>query len=393
MRKRLIVLLSFVGLALSVAGCCSAQQLLNNAQAVPTAAPSTATPIVRIVTATPSPLTSTQLGEVDAARAEEALLVQIYEQVSPAVVHITSRVIEMSFFFGPMPTEGTGSGFIIDHDGHILTNHHVIEGAESVDVTLVDGTVKPATIIGTDPLNDLALLQIDVSDVQVQPVELGQSAGLKVGQRAIAIGNPFGLDRTLTVGVVSSVGRPLELEDGTVIFDVIQTDAAINPGNSGGPLLDSYGRVIGINTAIRSEAENIGFAVPVDSVQRVLPDLLAHGRYRHPWTGFVGYSITPGLAEALQLPVDKGILVARVSQGSPAAKAGVRGATRQVRIGNSRVLIGGDIVTAVDGRPVADNQDLDRYLELETQVGQTIQLTILRNGEERTLLLELAERP
>ena len=392
--KRLTLVIALIGLILGAAGCCPTEEMVRGLLTTPTPG-ATPTPIVKVVTATPAPLPVSQTGltQADIARAEEALVVDIYQRVSPAVVHITSRVMEMDFFFGPLPREGTGSGFIIDREGHILTNNHVVEGAESIEVTLVDGSTLPAKIIGTDPLSDLAVIQVQATADKLQPVELGQSAGLKVGQKAIAIGNPFGLDRTLTVGVISSLGRPLELENGNVIYDVIQTDAAINPGNSGGPLLDSYGRVIGVNTAIRSGAENIGFAIPVDTVRRVVPELLAHGHYRHPWTGFVGYSITASLAEALQLPVSQGILVARVSPGSPAARAGLRGATRQVIVGNSRVLVGGDIVVAIDGRAIAGNQDLARYLELETKVGQTVELKILREGREQTLSLELAERP
>jgi len=393
--RRAIVAVILWGLSAGLAGCCPVWPALGS-RAVVTATPGpTATPAIVVVTATPGLLPAGQpnLSPVDIVRAEEAVTADIYQRVSPAVVHITTRAMTMDFFFGPLPQEGTGSGFIIDQEGHIVTNNHVVEGAESIDVTLADGTVLPAQVIGTDPLNDLALIQVHTSKDKLHPVELGHSADLKVGQRAIAIGNPFGLDRTLTMGVISSLGRPLELDDGTVIFDTIQTDAAINPGNSGGPLLDSEGRVIGINSAIRSGAENIGFAVPIDTARRVVPELLAHGHYPHPWTGFDGYSITPGLAEALQLPVQQGILVARITPGSPADRAGLRGATAQVRVGNNRVLAGGDIVTAVDGQPLAGSQDLARYLELKTQVGQEIKLTLLRDGREQTLSLQLAERP
>jgi S1-C subfamily serine protease len=388
MRKVLVIALG-LGLVLGLTGCSAIGQALR--AALPELA---ATPTAEVVTATPSPLRVELPGltAADIVRAEEDLVAGIYKQVSPAVVHITSRVMEMSFFFGPLPREGTGSGFVIDGEGHIVTNYHVIENAESVEVTLVDGSVLPARVIGTDPQSDLALIQVDGLAGKLQPIGLGHSADLQVGQRAIAIGNPFGLDRTLTTGVISSLGRPLEIDD-RVLYDVIQTDAAINPGNSGGPLLDSSGQVIGVNTAIQSEAENIGFAVPVDTVRRVVPELLAHGRYRHPWTGFEGYSITPGLAKALELPVERGILVARMVRGSPAAEAGLRGATRQVIVGNSRVLAGGDVITAIDGRPVADNNDLGRYLELQARVGQTVELTVLREGREQTLSLQLAESP
>ena len=392
MRRPVFVALLAIGLAVALSGCCFAGRTGREASPSPTAQP-TSTPVVAVATPTPGPVKVDLegLSVADIVRAEEALVADIYDRVSPAVVHITSRVVEMDFFFGPMPSEGTGSGFIIDREGHIVTNNHVVANARSVEVTLADGTVLPAAIIGTDTANDLALIKVDAPPEKLQPVELGESASLRVGQRAIAIGNPFGLDRTLTVGVISSLGRPLEIDD-QVIYDVIQTDAAINPGNSGGPLLDSSGRVIGVNTAIRSEAENIGFAVPVDTVRRVVPELLAHGRYRHPWAGFVGYAITPGLAEALELPVQQGVLVARVVPGSPAARAGLRGARRQVLVGNYRVLAGGDIVIAVDGQRVASTRDLDRYLEMHTRVGQTVELTVLRDGRQLTLSVELIER-
>jgi len=345
-------------------------------------------PVVVGVTATPLP------PEVmEAADLEEQLVISVYERVSPAVVHITSRAIVLSFFLEPIPQEGTGSGFIIDKEGHIVTNNHVVEGAESVEVTLADGTIAPATVVGTDPYNDLAVIKINVPSEKLHPVELGSSADLRVGQRAIAIGNPFGLDRTLTVGVISSLGRIIEREGERPLGEMIQTDAAINPGNSGGPLLDSRGQVIGVNTAIRGGAENIGFAIPVDAVKRVVPELIEKGRYAHPWLGFEAYRITPALAQALDLPVEKGLLIARIYRGSPAAQAGLQGAEREVRVGNYIVLAGGDIVTAIDGKAVEDMEGLMVYLETKTSVGQVVELTIMRDGVEKRIKVELGERP
>lgn len=356
-------------------------------QQEPTPAP-TPTPIVIIVT--PTPLPPDMLEAVDV---EEQLVINVYEQVSPAVVHIASRVITLSFFWGPIPQEGTGSGFVIDKEGHIVTNNHVVEGADEVEVTLSDGTRVPAEVVGTDPFNDLAVIKINVPSAKLYPVELGSSADLRVGQRAIAIGNPFGLDRTLTTGVISSLGRPLEAENGRVIYNVIQTDAAINPGNSGGPLLDSRGRVIGVNTAIRTGAENIGFAVPVDTIKRVVPELIERGRYRHPWLGTLSYSIDSELAQSLGLPVEKGIMVAQIYRGSPAARAGLRGGDREVIVGNRRILAGGDIIVAINGQPIENHEDLTVYLETETQVGQVVELTILRGDREMTIEVELSEVP
>jgi len=340
--------------------------------------------------ATPTRLPDPLLAPLDA---EEQLIANVYERIAPAVVHITSRVTRLTFFFGPVPSEGTGSGFVLDKEGHIVTNYHVIENADSIEVLLSDETQVPATVVGVDPPNDLALLKIDVPPEQLFPVELGTSQALHVGQRAIAIGNPFGLDRTLTAGVISALGRPLQTGDDNVIFDVVQTDAAINPGNSGGPLLDSRGRVIGINTAIRQDAEGIGFAVPVDTLKRVLPPLKELGYYPHPWLGFVGYDITPRLAEALDLPVESGILVAQLYRDGPAAAAGLRGAQEEVVIGNRRILAGGDVVVGIDDRSIGEWDELHEYLELRTQVGDQVTLHVLREGQPLELELEVAEQP
>jgi S1-C subfamily serine protease len=343
-----------------------------------------------LAAATPTRLPDEVLVPLDA---EEQLVINVYERVGPAVVHITSRVTTMDFFFGAMPSEGTGSGFVVDKDGHVVTNYHVVEGADTIVVTLSDETSVDAEVVGVDPQNDLALLKIDVAPEELNPVELGNSADLRVGQRAIAIGNPFGLDRTLTVGVVSALGRPLQTNDQSLIYDVVQTDAAINPGNSGGPLLDSRGRVIAVNTAIRQGAEGIGFAVPVDTLRRVLPSLEELGYYPHPWLGFLGYDITAALAGALELPVDSGILVAQLYNGGPADAAGMRGAQREVVVGNQRILAGGDIVVAIDEIPIMAWEDLSAYLELSTEVGDDVTIDVLRNGAPLRLQLGVAEEP
>jgi S1-C subfamily serine protease len=330
---------------------------------------------------------------VQALDIEDQLVANLYERASPAVVHITSQVITLDFFYGPVPQEGTGSGFIIDPQGHIVTNYHVVEGAESIAVTLPDETEVQAQVVGVDQANDLAVIKIDVPTERLVALELGDSGQLRVGQRTIAIGNPFGLDRTLTTGVISSLGRPLQRQQGDVIYNVIQTDAAINPGNSGGPLLDAHGRVIGVNTAIRSGAEGIGFAVPVNTVKRIVPELIARGRYRHPWLGALGYNITPELARQLDLPVSQGVLVARIYQASPADQAGLHEATEQVVINNRRMFVGGDILTAIDGHPLRNRDDLAIYLEEQTRVDQQVTLTALRGGKELQLTATLSEQP
>jgi len=411
-RRQSIILGGAILLALM--GC----QLLSQPTSAPLQQPAASiTPVVVVVTATPAPqrqraietplptptplilvVTPTPIPPevVTASDIEEQLIINAYERVSPAVVHITSRVIEYSFFWGPIPQEGTGSGFIIDREGHIVTNNHVVAGAEEVEVTLANGSVFPAKVIGTDPYFDLAVLKVDAPAAQLTPVELGSSANLRVGQRAIAIGNPFGLDRTLTVGVISSLGRVIEREGEPPLGEAIQTDAAINPGNSGGPLLNSQGQVIGVNTAIKSPtggSVGIGFAVPVDAVKRVVPELIEKGYYAHPWLGFEAYSIVPALAQGLDLPVDKGLLIARIYRDSPADKAGLRGADREVRVGNYILLAGGDIVTKVNGTAVNSMEDLTIYLETKTRVGDRLTLTIWRDGKEQQVEITVGERP
>ena len=348
----------------------------------------TTTPI--IIVATPTPLPDDFMSVIDT---EEALVTNLYERVGPSVVHITTQVITQSFFFGPTASEGTGSGFIWDNEGHIVTNYHVIENASSIEVKLSDEEIMAAQVVGIDPPNDLAVLQIKSPTEPLQPLDLGESENLRVGQRAIAIGNPFGLDRTLTTGVVSALGRPLQTDQDNYIFNVIQTDAAINPGNSGGPLLDSRGLVIGVNTAVRQDAQGIGFAVPIDTVKRVVPILIEEGTYPHPWLGLLGYSITPELAEALDLPVEQGVLTAQLYREGPAIEAGIQGAQQQVIIGNRRILVGGDIITAIDDTAVSSWNDLSEYLSLNTRAGDTITLSLLRNGKELQLDLTLAVQP
>jgi S1-C subfamily serine protease len=343
-----------------------------------------------VIIATPTPLPDDFMALIDT---EEALVTNLYQRVSPSVVHITTSVITQSFFFGPTANEGTGSGFIWDNLGHIVTNYHVIKNADSIEVKLSDDEIVTAQVVGVDPPNDLAVIQIDPLPTALLPLDIGESENLRVGQRAIAIGNPFGLDRTLTTGVVSALGRPLQTDQDNYIFNVIQTDAAINPGNSGGPLLDSRGRVIGVNTAVRQDAQGIGFAIPIDTVKLVVPVLIDQGTYPHPWLGLLGYSITPELAQALNLPVDQGVLTAQLYREGPAVAAGIQGAQQQVTVGNRRILAGGDIITAINETAVANWNDLSEYLALKTQVGDTVTLTLLREGREQQLDLTLTAQP
>jgi S1-C subfamily serine protease len=379
-------LLGPVILAILTAGCTLAPALVGVREVVSfTPAP---TP-----TNTPTPVS---VSSVDLEPGEQ-IIINVYKKAAPSVVNIKTQVLQWDFFFGVYPEEGAGSGFVYDKEGHIVTNYHVVEGAQSIEVSFGEDLSVPAEVVGTDPLNDLAVLKVDVPPDKLVPVELGDSSTLQVGQWAIAIGNPFGrFERTLTVGVVSALNRTLELESGRIIRNLIQTDAAINPGNSGGPLLDSKGRVIGVNTAIVSPSRasaGVGFAIPVNVLKRVVPELIAYGRYRHPWLGVVGYTITPTLARRLNLPVEQGVLVAQVYRGSPAHKAGIRGAKEQVVIGSRIILVGGDIITAIDNTPIKGMDFLNAYLEDNTQVGQTVELSILRDGKPLKVKVVLEEEP
>ena len=328
----------------------------------------------------------------------ERRVIDVHERVAPSVVNITTRLLRRGFFFNVVPEEGAGSGFVLDKNGHILTNFHVIDGAERIEVGFSNDTIVPARVVGLDARNDIALLKVDVEEELLVPVELGNSGGLHAGQRAIAIGNPFGqFGRTLTTGVISAIDRTLEGADGRTIAGVIQTDAAINSGNSGGPLLDSSGRVIGINTAIFSPSgtnAGVGFAVPVATIKRILPDLLALGRYRHPWLGLrYAYSITPGLAETLKLPVDSGLLIVQLYEGSPMERAGVRNAQGEAVLGNQRVYVGGDILLMIDDVRVNTFEDMNSLLEEKYRVEDSVTITLLRQGERLTMELNLAEEP
>lgn len=369
--------------------------------------PSAPAPPTPTSTTTPSPTPSpvpvpapNQAALIDKAGRDfaEKRIIEVYEEVSPAVVNVTTQILRRGFFFELIPEEGAGSGFILDREGHIITNYHVIRGARQIEVIFLDETTLPAQVIGADPRNDLAVLRVEAPPEKLVPVELGQSANLKVGQRAIVIGNPFGqFGGTLTVGVVSALNRTLESQDGRVMSGIIQTDAAINQGNSGGPLLDSAGRVIGINTAIFSPSgtnAGVGFAVPVDTLHRILPDLLTLGRYRHPWLGIrYAYRLSPGLAEMLELPVAKGLLLVELQQDGPLARGGARGAQREAVLGNQRLFIGGDILVAVDQQPIANPEELQVLLETNYQVGDTVTATLLRGEQTLEIEVTLAEEP
>jgi S1-C subfamily serine protease len=352
-------------------------------------------PQVVIVVATPTP---GQPPEYESADFIEARRIALYKRSAPAVVNITTQVLRSDFFWGAVPEEGSGSGFVWDTAGHVVTNFHVIQGASEIAVSFGGDITSQASVVGSDPIDDLAVLKVDSLPAGVQPLEMGVSADLQVGQTAIAIGNPFGqFERTMTDGIISALNRTLET-DSTVLRGVIQTDAAINRGNSGGPLLDLRGRLIGVNTAIFSPtgtSAGVGLAIPVDKVRRVVPVLIEKGRFPHPWLGIegLGYEVSPALAEALGLPVDHGLLIARLYRNSPADQAGLRSAQKEMILRNRRYLVGGDILIAVDAKPVNRWEDLSAYLEEQRDVGQEITLTLLRDGKQVTLTATLAEMP
>ena len=321
--------------------------------------------------------------------AEEQLLVELYERVSPSVVHIgvtTSRPGGV----------GTGSGFVWDQEGHIVTNNHVVQNAERILVHFADGPTAEAQLVGADADSDLAIIRVDDIPVgQLYPVELGDSDALRVGQRAIAIGNPFGFEQTMTAGIVSGLGRSLRQESGFSLPQLVQTDASINPGNSGGPLLDSQGQVVGVTTLIFSNSGSnagVGFAVPVNTVKRVVPSLIATGRYADPWLGIEGTSLTPPVSEELDLPVQQGVLIQRVISDGPSDKAGLQGGNGLSSAGDTTLSTRGDVVMAINGMKVQDMDDLIVYLT-NTRVGERVSLSIWRNGSEQTVEVTLEERP
>jgi len=325
---------------------------------------------------------------------EEANNVKIYHQAAPAVANIVTRAVEYDFFFNVVPVEGAGSGFVIDPRGYILTNAHVLQGAQSIEVTLGDQTRYPAKLVGADPRNDIALLKIDPRGKNLVALPLADSRALRVGQRVLAIGNPFGFQTTLTTGVVSAVGRTVQTDEQTFIDEAIQTDAAINRGNSGGPLLDSHGRVVGINTAIfapTGTTAGIGFAIPIHAAKQIADDLIREGRVRRAYLGVDTTALFPGLAEALELPVEEGLLIERVVPGSPAAQAGLRGGSRAVIAGMRRILMGGDVLIALDGQPVANQLDMNRLLNRK-RPGERVRLTIYRGRQKTDVEVTLGER-
>ncbi len=387
--KPLLLLIALLTLA---ALACNAQELVF--EPTPTL-PSQFAPSPE-PTPTLLPASEGDLKELDA---QDALLASLYQRVNPAVVYIE---VLMQRGGGLQPVS-SGSGFMIDKDGYVITNNHVVEGANALQVVLADGSVvNEVEIVGRDPYSDIAVIRMEAPPDRLTPLELGDSDALRVGQRVIAIGNPFGLQGTMTSGVVSAVGRTLTsqaLEGGSFSNpEIIQTDASINPGNSGGPLLDSRGRVVGVNTAIRSGTgvnAGVGFAVPVNTVKRIVPQLIENGAYDYPYLGITSDTrfTLAELADPLELPVDYGTLVSEVQPGTAAAEAGLRGGDREVEVMGLPVVAGGDIITAIDGEQLRTFDDLVAYLVSDTEVGQQVTLTVYRDEEQLEVPVILGQRP
>ncbi|MGH2619396.1 MAG: S1C family serine protease [Anaerolineales bacterium] len=374
MKHRSLLLLTS-GVALIAASACSAigiPSILNTAPSAGEVVIPNALPVV------------------GSLRDYEATLEQIYELVNPAVVSIQVG-------------QGAGSGFVWDTLGHIVTNNHVVDASDNIQVTFSDGTVRSAELVGADADSDLAVIKVDLPAARLHPVVLASSTEVKVGQLAIAIGNPFALENTMTVGIVSAVGRVLPVESsgsgqvGYTIPDIIQTDAPINPGNSGGVLVDGQGQLIGVTAAIASPVRasaGVGFAIPSDIVKRVVPALIETGRYQHTWLGISGASLTFDLAQAMNLDADQqGALIIDIVPGGPADQADLRGSSQDLTINGQPFRVGGDVITAIGGQSIDNFEDLVAFLARNTEVGQQVALSFLRGGKAQTTTLELAARP
>lgn len=324
----------------------------------------------------------------------------VFTDTHRSVVNITSTVMTPSIFEQPMPQQGVGTGFVWDDQGHIVTNYHVVQQAETVTVSFGQEEMLEAELIGHDLFTDLAVIKVDTENLP-GPLRVGNSDDVSVGEFVVAIGNPFNFEQTLTFGVVSAIGRVIRSAGGRFISESIQTDTPINPGNSGGPLLDMDGNVIGVNSAIISPSgasAGIGFAISANTVRQVVPTLIETGSFPHPWMGIQSIDLQRGLINVLEeegvsIPVEEGVLIVNVLSGSPADEAGLRGGTRQLRMGNFQLPVGGDIIVAIDGEDVLNYKELVVYLETQTEIGDTIEITYYRDGEEQTTDLTVGKRP
>jgi len=343
---------------------------------------------------TTTPATPAAPARTEHLTEEESINVRIYRQASPAVANILTKATEYDFFMEAVPVEGAGSGFVIDPRGYILTNYHVVAGAQSIEVVLGDKTRAPAKYIGADQRNDVALIKIDPKGKQLVSLPLGDSSTLQVGQKVLAIGDPFGFQSTLTTGVVSALGRTVQTGETTFIDDAIQTDASINRGNSGGPLIDTHGEVIGINSAIYTPsgtAAGIGFAIPINTAKLIANDLMTEGKVRRAYLGVRTIPVAGWLAEALDLPVQEGLLVENTTKGSPAAAAGIRGGDKVAQPGMRRIMIGGDVIVGMEGQKVSNQFDID-YILNRKRPGDSVTVTLYRGGKKLDIPVKLGER-
>jgi S1-C subfamily serine protease len=339
----------------------------------------------------PDKLEVTEAANNESTDPEEQNNINIYRKNIASVVNITSRAMTFDFFYGLVPQEGQGSGFIIDKEGHVLTNYHVIAEARQIEVTLHNRKKYRATVVGSDPGHDLAIVLIKAPDLV--PMTLGDSRSLQVGQKVYAIGNPFGLSGTLTRGIVSSIRPVQEPNGGATIDEAIQTDAAINPGNSGGPLLNWHGEVIGINTMILSnvgQSAGIGFAIPINTAKAVLNDLVTLGRVRRPALGVRTIPISPELADQMGLAADYGLLIVQVVPGGAADRAGLRGGTERAYLGNTPIMMGGDLIVGIDDQDVQDQQDLSQIMNSH-RAGDTVKITVFRGKKKMEFNVTLGE--
>ena len=356
-------------------------------------------------TTTAAPLTAPVVSKSDGEESSNVVN-QIYKNDGGGVAFIESQIpaTETQSFspFGEPESEGggtaTGSGFVIDSEGHILTNNHVVEGADKIEVKLGESdTNYTAEVVGTDPASDLALLKVDAPAKELHPLTLGDSSKMEVGDPVVAIGNPFGLDRTVTSGIVSALQRQIQAPNGFSIDNVIQTDAAINPGNSGGPLINASGEVIGINSQIETGGGSsgnvgIGFAIPINTARAEIHQLETKGEVEHAWLGISGGTITPALAKAINLPVTEGVIVQTVEKGGPADKAGLEPGNTKATIEGTEVSLGGDIITEINGKKIAGMDELVEVVN-GSQPGDSLELTVLRDGQKKTATVTLGDRP
>ena len=346
----------------------------------------------RVERSLPTPLDLTVADAQPAFTQQEQSNIAVYKRVLPSVVNVTSSALAFDFFYGVVPQQGQGSGFILTKDGRILTNYHVIANAQKVEVTLADKHKYPAQVILQDQAHDVALLQIEASNLT--PVMLSESRDLQVGQNVYAIGNPFGLNGTMTTGIISSIRSVREPNGGAPIENAIQTDAAINPGNSGGPLLNSRGEVIGMTTLIASngaeQSSGIGFAIPVDTLRAILSDFSKYGRVRRPSLGIVSLPIGPDLAQQMGLPADSGVLIQKVVPGGGAERAGLRGGDQKAYLGNTPIYLGGDLIVAIGSQPVTDTQDITEIMD-QHQTGDTVTVTFFRGRRKMSARVTLGE--